>query len=215
MKIFIKTFSMISALTLVLLLCGCSKGDINRVESDIASIIPTPSEVFSVPEMSSPEIPSAIPSDDAPTGGGLARNVPTAAQLKVIENELIRLTGNLNKKLKFNNKKLTRSSSIRSAEIQRVFSHTRPNGKNCFNVFQQTGFSNYNTVGENIAKFSLSANTNAALKKCARQIFNGWKKSPGHYKNMINKKFNKCGISCSARKEAGMIKVSACQLFAG
>lgn len=71
----------------------------------------------------------------------------------------------------------------RAAEILYYFSHTRPDGTDCFTAFP----SNVGIVGENIA-FNMEAGASTA--------FSQWRESPGHYSNMISSDFNSIGIAC-------------------
>ena len=64
-----------------------------------------------------------------------------------------------------------------------TFSHTRPNGSSCFSVVDELGIGYY-AIGENIASGYYDA----------ASVSNGWKNSPGHYRNMISTNFGKIGI---------------------
>ncbi|MCR4926269.1 MAG: CAP domain-containing protein [Clostridiales bacterium] len=79
------------------------------------------------------------------------------------------------------------AATIRAIEMawSNVFSHTRPDGRECFSIFEDMNIS-YSAVGENIAKGYFTADS----------VSEGWKGSSGHYKNMINTKFNKLGVGC-------------------
>ena len=66
---------------------------------------------------------------------------------------------------------------LRAEEITRYFSHTRPNGKDCFSLFTQQGF--YGYLGENLAGGFDSP----------QLVFNGWMNSPGHRANIMNKNY--------------------------
>lgn len=72
-------------------------------------------------------------------------------------------------------------SDVRSAELSKEFSHTRPDGNSCFTSLQ--GIS-YDSAGENIAAgYSSSA-----------EVMEGWMNSPGHKANILSSKFTHVGI---------------------
>ena len=74
------------------------------------------------------------------------------------------------------------SAVTRAAETSIMFSHTRPNGSDCFTAFP----SGLYAAGENIAMGFSSA----------QDTFNQWKNSSGHYANMMSANFTHIGISC-------------------
>ena len=63
------------------------------------------------------------------------------------------------------------------------FSHTNLSGKSPFDRMRAAGYS-CGTMGENIA----------AGQRTAQQVFDGWKKSAGHNKNMLNRNYKSIGI---------------------
>ena len=77
---------------------------------------------------------------------------------------------------------------MRSLEMSysRSFSHTRPNGSNCFSVLEFYSVDCFSS-GENIA---VGYPTPA-------EVVNGWKNSSGHYANMVSDKYNKLGVGMS------------------
>lgn len=77
---------------------------------------------------------------------------------------------------------LTESAMLRAAEISLYFSHTRPNGNDCFTAIEYWE----HTVGENIA----IGQTGPA------HVMESWTNSPGHYRNMMNSEFKSIGIGC-------------------
>ena len=78
---------------------------------------------------------------------------------------------------------LTKAANIRAQEIATLFSHTRPDGRKCFTVLDQIGYS-YWSAGENIA--SGYGNSSA--------VMNGWMNSPGHRSNILNAGFKRLGV---------------------
>ena len=78
---------------------------------------------------------------------------------------------------------LTKAANIRAEEIATLFSHTRPDGRKCFTVLDQIGYS-YWSAGENIA--AGYGNSSA--------VMNGWMNSPGHRSNILNAGFKRLGV---------------------
>lgn len=72
-------------------------------------------------------------------------------------------------------------SDVRSVELSREFSHTRPDGSSCFTALQ--GIS-YNSAGENIA----------AGYSSSEEVMEGWMNSPGHKANILSKGFTHLGV---------------------
>lgn len=79
--------------------------------------------------------------------------------------------------------KLCDAANKRAQEIATKFSHTRPDGRDCFTVLDEYGVSYYG-CGENIAMGSSSASS----------IFNMWMNSSGHRANILNSSFRYIGI---------------------
>ena len=75
---------------------------------------------------------------------------------------------------------LQQSAAIRAREIIQLFSHTRPDGSECFTVMQDRG----NTCGENIA-----AGYGSAAKTVEQ-----WMNSEGHRKNILNPAYRELGV---------------------
>lgn len=75
-------------------------------------------------------------------------------------------------------------AEIRAQEQQSLFSHTRPDGRDCFSVFSDLGIpAKYR--GENVAYASL----------CTPEfIMNGWMGSEGHKKNILDPRFTRIGV---------------------
>ncbi len=69
-------------------------------------------------------------------------------------------------------------ASVRLAEVEQSFSHTRPDGRNCYTVMDDAGVS-YQAFGENLA---LNYST-------AQDVFDAWMSSPAHYANMVRTDF--------------------------
>ena len=78
---------------------------------------------------------------------------------------------------------LANAAKIRAQETITSFSHTRPNGTNCFTVLNETNIS-YRTCGENIA----------AGQRTPQEVVLGWMNSEGHRANILNGSFTKLGV---------------------
>ncbi|MBO4432236.1 MAG: fibronectin type III domain-containing protein [Clostridia bacterium] len=78
--------------------------------------------------------------------------------------------------------KLLNAAMQRAAEISIFYSHTRPNGEDCFAVLGETS----GKRGENIAIGQVTPS----------DVMTSWINSPGHYSNMINDAFVSVGIGC-------------------
>lgn len=78
---------------------------------------------------------------------------------------------------------LEEAAMQRAAETFILFSHTRPDGRDCFTAFPR----DLQAFGENIAY---------ATDATPSLIYNMWYNSPGHYSNMVNADFTKVGMAC-------------------
>jgi|GEM_PF-3309527 len=78
---------------------------------------------------------------------------------------------------------LNKAATVRAGETKISFSHTRPDGRDCFTAFDESG-ANYYAAGENIASgYTASAD-----------VVNGWMNSPGHRENIMNINFGHLGV---------------------
>lgn len=80
--------------------------------------------------------------------------------------------------------KLCQAADIRAAELLELFSHTRPDGTDCFTVLDEVDFSS-SICGENIA----------AGRKTAKETVNDWMNSPGHKANILNPSYSVMGAA--------------------
>ena len=78
---------------------------------------------------------------------------------------------------------LNSAAQVRAKEIVTSFSHTRPNGSNCFTALSEAGIK-YNGSGENIAYG----------QKTPAEVVNAWMNSAGHRANIMSSKFTKIGV---------------------
>lgn len=77
---------------------------------------------------------------------------------------------------------LLKTAMKRAAETNIYFSHTRPDGSDCFTAFPQGMWA----CGENIAVGQSSP----------KEVMDSWMNSPGHRANILTKEFNAIGIGC-------------------
>jgi len=115
-----------------------------------------------------------------------------------IRNELLRLVNEERLKnglgsLSVNND-FQKIADIRAEEVSdpRYYSHTRPNGKSNYSLIDDDSelSRKYFASAENIAT-TIKGSTS---KYVALNLFNSWKKSPGHYANMLGKNETIVGI---------------------
>ena len=88
------------------------------------------------------------------------------------------------KPLRFNDK-VYKAAMVRAKECHKYFSHTRPNGKDCFTALSEAGVKQ-NYAGENIAVGFSSP----------KSVMEGWMQSSGHRSNILNPVFTDfgCGV---------------------
>lgn len=82
---------------------------------------------------------------------------------------------------------LNEAANVRAVELTSTFSHTRPDGSRCFTVFNELNIS-CNARAENIA----------AGYKTPQLVVQGWMKSEGHMKNILNPSYNNLGVGVCA-----------------
>lgn len=83
------------------------------------------------------------------------------------------------------NSTLENAAYIRSQEIKKSFSHTRPNGSSFSTILKEMNIS-YQAAGENIAYG----------QKTPEAVVNAWMNSSGHRANIMSSKYNKLGVGC-------------------
>lgn len=84
---------------------------------------------------------------------------------------------------------LTNAAEKRSMEIVEHFSHSRPNGTEYHTAVEEQNYK-WRYVAENIAMFSSQSIT----REAAETLFNMWKNSPGHNKNMLSPNAEEIGV---------------------
>ena len=100
-------------------------------------------------------------------------------------------------------------AKIRASEITtpETFSHTRPDGRAWYTVFEDCGFDDYWKLGENLALYFTSA-------EHVMYGESGWMNSPGHRANILNPDFDYIAIGvCESADYEGYY--AATQLFLG
>lgn len=78
---------------------------------------------------------------------------------------------------------LYKAASVRAKELLTQFSHTRPDGTDCFSLLKESGIA-YQAAGENIA----------AGQPSPEAVVEGWMNSPGHRANILSANFHKLGV---------------------
>ena len=95
---------------------------------------------------------------------------------------------------------LASAANVRAKELSVSFSHTRPDGSDCFSAVNH--INDYSTLGENIAYGYTSS----------ASVMNGWMNSQGHRENILNSTFTCLGVSCYLDENATLQWV---QIFGG
>jgi len=78
---------------------------------------------------------------------------------------------------------LTQVAVVRANEAIQLFSHDRPDGRDCFTAYTELNVA-YIRAGENIAMGQRSP----------AEVVRGWMNSPGHRTNILNRGFGRLGI---------------------
>lgn len=74
-------------------------------------------------------------------------------------------------------------AATRAKELTEVFSHTRPNGRDCFTALTDAGIQ-YSSVGENIA----------AGQATPKKVVESWMNSEGHRANIMSEDYTHMGL---------------------
>lgn len=77
------------------------------------------------------------------------------------------------------------AAQVRAMEIVSSFSHTRPDGRDCFTALAEAGV-RYSGAGENIAYG----------QRTPAEVVQAWMNSPGHRANIMNGNFTTIGVGC-------------------
>ncbi len=152
---------------------GIDKPDTDKPDSDKPVIDLPVDKPAEKPEL--PELP-----DDSQTGTD-AENVSTyAARVTELVNAERAKAGLPALTL---DAAASQAAQVRAAEIRTSFSHTRPNGKNCFTALAEAGVE-YRAAGENIA----------SGQRTPEEVVAAWMNSEGHRKNILSSQFTGIGV---------------------
>lgn len=159
----------------------------------IMNVLPVTSDTWegatSLPSLTSPD--EENPSHTTPT-----TSYPEESDIdyELIYSEIIRLVNELRTGQGLNplteNTELNQAASIRAEESSQIFSHTRPDGREPFTVFDDGINYNYRMIGENLGM----ATYHGGETEMAEFIFDGWFNSQGHYENMIHPDYTEIGV---------------------
>lgn len=130
-----------------------------------------------VPETNAPE--TNAPETNAPETDG-SQDVSAARKVADLVNQERAKAGLAPLEVKVN---LQTAAQVRAKEIEKSFSHTRPNGSSFSTVLSENGV-DYRGSGENIAWGQRSP----------EEVMNGWMNSDGHRANILNKNFKYIGV---------------------
>ncbi|MCL1859595.1 MAG: Ig-like domain-containing protein [Oscillospiraceae bacterium] len=78
---------------------------------------------------------------------------------------------------------LKKTALTRAKELITLFSHSRPDGSDCFTAYDENSVT-YWTAGENIA----------AWQSTPEEVINDWMNSPGHRANILSSEFGRLGV---------------------
>ncbi|MBR0440616.1 MAG: S-layer homology domain-containing protein, partial [Firmicutes bacterium] len=121
---------------------------------------------------------------------------PKAATSDDVIAEVIRLTNEERakegKKALMVDTSMRECSDIRADEITGVFSHTRPNGENCFSLNP----TDYWVVGENIVMVPVGSRT---VVEVAEYMMDLWMNSPGHRANILKDGFTAISVGVAIK----------------
>ena len=76
------------------------------------------------------------------------------------------------------------AAAVRAKEIERSFSHTRPDGSSFYTALTSAGI-RYQSAGENIAYGQMTP----------REVMDSWMNSSGHRANILNEKYTSIAVS--------------------
>lgn len=129
------------------------------------------------PETNAPE--TNAPETNAPETDG-SQDVSAVKKVADLVNQERAKAGLAPLEVKVN---LQAAAQVRAKEIEKSFSHTRPNGSSFSSVLAENGV-DYRGSGENIAWGQRSP----------EEVMNGWMNSEGHRANILNKNFKYIGV---------------------
>lgn len=151
-----------------------------------------------VPSGGEPEKPSDTPSEDKPSDStgeepsAPADDVPApdnnVPNLDAYRKEVLRLVNEERAKagvsaLEMDDAQLLDAAQVRAKELTELFSHTRPDGTDCFTALTERKINAW-SAGENIA----------AGQQTPAAVVESWMNSPGHRANILSTNFTKLGV---------------------
>jgi len=154
-----------------------------------------------LPDSSEMQGSSSQPQSLSSTEENTSQTTPTTAypeqsdiDFEFIHSEIIRLVNELRTEQELEplseRTELNQAAQIRAEESGQVFSHTRPDGRDAFSVFNDGINYNYRIIGENLGMATYHKDEVAM----AELIFEGWVNSEGHYENMVRPDYSEIGI---------------------
>lgn len=211
MKHMIIAFSLTALLAGSMILTGCTGGS----QQGGAAKAPVFTEDTSIGVM----IESTI--EDEPNALGARKTKLSSADLAKLQSEMIALTnesrddrdrGKLKKA-----SRLQKSSKIRAAELDKRWSHTRPNGSKWSTTLKTAGIKMKNiSYGENLAMICLGARSdysNDVLESLAEDLHEGLMNSTSHRNTLLRGKYKYVGISAWSTVEDGLLYVYVTEHF--
>jgi len=171
----------------------------------VMEVLPTDEDLQTVTENTLPadSLPSEQPAQesqqlsqtkDAAETNNTAEMNSSEIDYATVQSEIIRLTNELRSEKGLNslseNEALNQGAEIRAEETEESFSHTRPDGREAFTVFDDGIVYDYQIVGENLGMATYHMNET----EMAELIFNGWVESEGHYENLVRPEFEEIGV---------------------
>ena len=151
--------------------------DAPETEAPETNVPETEAPETNAPETNAPE--TNAPETSAPETDG-SQDVSAAKKVADLVNQERAKAGLAPLEVKVN---LQTAAQVRAKEIEKSFSHTRPNGSSFSTVLAENGV-DYRGSGENIAWGQRSP----------EEVMNGWMNSEGHRANILNKNFKYIGV---------------------
>lgn len=109
------------------------------------------------------------------------------------------------------NEGAVKCAEIRSSEIVKSYSHTRPDGRKAYTVKEDLGYGDDLRLGGENISITFKGTTN---KEVAYTIYQNWYNSSAHRDNMLNPYFDYFGAGFTLDMWNGHISVYGVQLFA-
>ena len=158
-----------------------------EVQVPVTNPVPSPTTAPTTAPTAAPTLATAASSQDIVSQA----NALSAANIAYYS-EILELVNNIRAEAGVSpltlDTTLCQAATVRAIEMDNtgVFSHTRPDGTDCWSVFKLYGIT-YRTCGENIAMG----------QRTPAQVVESWRNSPGHYANMVKAGFGKLGVGMS------------------